>query len=146
MNNRRRIYRFATWLLLSASATSAQTVATLQPFTIDHRKALLARSPVDVSFLLDAPAGKHGFVRAQGPHLVTGDGKRIRFWGVNVTDWSKGSLMVPSKEDAPLWAASKGQFGCNQHFAGIAHLFGGVRPRTPSGLTTGFDLDLRHFF
>src|SRR5277367_4138039 len=103
MNNHHRVYLFvylfATWLLLSASVASAQTAATLQPFTIDHRKAGLARSPVDVSFLLDAPAGKHGFVRAQGAHLVAGDGKRIRFWGVNVTDWSKGSVMVPSKDD-----------------------------------------------
>ena len=68
---------------------------------------------MDVSFLLDAPAGKHGFVRAQGAHLVTGDGKRIRFWGVNITDWSKGSVMVPSKEDAPLWAATLARFGVN---------------------------------
>src|ERR1700722_4552123 len=84
------------WFLLPYRVP-AQSDAALQPFTIDHRKALLAHSPVDVSFLLDAPAGKHGFVRAQGGHLVTGDGARIRFWGVNVTDWSKGSIMVPSK-------------------------------------------------
>jgi hypothetical protein len=104
---------FAVWLMLSSYRVSAQADATLEPFTIDHRKALLAHSPVDVSFLLDAPAGKHGFVRAEGAHLVTGDGKRIRFWGVNVTDWSKGSVMVPSKEDSPLWAATLARFGVN---------------------------------
>ena len=113
MKNRFRIDLFAAWLLLSAGGMTAQTDVRLQPFTIDHRKALGARSPVDVSFLLDAPAGKHGFVRAQGAHLVTGDGKRIRFWGVNVTDWSKGSIMVPSKEDSPLWAATLARFGVN---------------------------------
>jgi hypothetical protein len=113
MSHRLRIYLFAIWLLLSASGMPAQTDAALQPFTIDHRKAQRAHSPVDVSFLLDAPAGKHGFVRAQGAHLVTGDGKRIRFWGMNVTDWSKGSAMVPSKEDAPLWAATLARFGVN---------------------------------
>jgi hypothetical protein len=113
MRNSHRIYLFATWLLLSSCQVPAQTDPGLQPFTIDHRKALLAHSPVDVSFLLDAPAGKHGFVRAQGAHLVTGDGKRIRFWGVNVTDWSKGSVMIPSKEDAPLWAATLARFGVN---------------------------------
>src|ERR1700723_1566484 len=113
MKNRLRIYLFAAWLLLSARGMPAQSDAVLQPFTIDHRKALGAHSPVDVSFLLDAPAGKHGFVRAQGAHLVTGDGKRIRFWGVNVTDWSKGSIMVPSKEDSPLWAATLARFGVN---------------------------------
>jgi hypothetical protein len=29
---------------------------------------------VDVSFLLDAPAGKDGFVKVQNGHLATGDG------------------------------------------------------------------------
>ena len=113
MKNRHQIYLLAAWLLLSPYRVLAQTNSTLQPFTIDHRKAPFAHSPVDVSFLLDAPAGKHGFVRAQGAHLVTADGKRIRFWGVNITDWSKGSVMVPSKEDSPLWAATLARFGVN---------------------------------
>ena len=113
MKNRLRIYLVAGWLLFSAWGIAAQIDTELQPFTIDHRKALGAHSPVDVSFLLDAPAGKHGFVRAQDAHLVTGDGKRIRFWGVNITDWSKGSVMVPSKDDAPLWAATLARFGVN---------------------------------
>ena len=100
-------------LLLAAVAAFAQSNADLRPFVMDHRKAAGLHSPVDVSFLLDAPAGKHGFVKAEGGHLVTGDGKRIRFWGVNVTDWSKGSVMVPSKEDAPFWAATLARFGVN---------------------------------
>jgi len=102
----------AMWLV-SAVGLWAQADPALQPFVIDHRRAALAHSPVDVSFLLDAPAGKHGFVRAQDGHLVSGDGKRIRFWGVNITDWSKGSLMVPAKEDAPLWASTLARFGVN---------------------------------
>jgi hypothetical protein len=115
MANRHRTFlvSVAALLLLSTCRLPAQADDALQPFAIDHRKALLAHSPVDVSFLLDAPAGKHGFVRAQGAHLVTGDGKRIRFWGVNVTDWSKGSVMIPSKDDAPLWAATLARFGVN---------------------------------
>src|ERR1035438_4046223 len=108
---RNHVNSLAVWFLLSVASLFAQKDARLLPFTVDHRKALLAPSPVDVSFLLDAPAGKHGFVRAQGEHLVTGDGKRIRFWGVNVTDWSKGSIMVPSKEDSPLWAATLARVG-----------------------------------
>jgi hypothetical protein len=113
MLNRHHAGLVVTLLLLSSCRLPAQANATLQPFTIDHRKALLAHSPVDVSFLLDAPAGKHGFVRAQGKHLVTGDGRRIRFWGVNITDWSKGSVMIPSKDEAPLWAATLARFGVN---------------------------------
>jgi hypothetical protein len=113
MRELRRIVALVVALLLSVAALTAQTQQSLQSFSIDHRKGYLARSPVDVSFLLDAPAGKHGFVRAEGAHLVTGDGRRVRFWGVNITDWSKGSVMIPSKEDAPLWAATLARFGVN---------------------------------
>jgi hypothetical protein len=91
----------------------AQRQSGMEPFSMDHRRGFLAHSPVDVSYLLDAPAGKHGFVRVQDGHLVTGDGERIRFWGVNVTDWSRGSRQIPSKEDAPLWAATLARFGVN---------------------------------
>ena len=93
----------------------AQSVAppALQPFVIDYRAGLAAHSPADVSFLLDPPAGKYGFVHASAGHLVTGNGERIRFWGVNVTDWSPGSTQIPSKQDAPLWSATLARFGVN---------------------------------
>lgn len=80
---------------------------------MDHRAGFAAHSPVDVSFLLDAPAGRHGFVHAAGGHLVTGDGQRIRLWGVNVTEWSPGSTQIPSKQDAPIWAATLARYGVN---------------------------------
>jgi hypothetical protein len=83
------------------------------PFSMDHRLAVLTHSPVDVSFLLDAPAGKYGFVQVQDGHLATGDGHRIRFWGVNITDWSRGSRQIPSKDDAAFWAATLARFGIN---------------------------------
>ena len=66
-----------------------------------------------LSFLLDAPAGKDGFIRARGTSLRQAQRPRVRFWGVNLTDWSKGSVMVPSKEDAPMWAATLARFGVN---------------------------------
>jgi hypothetical protein len=99
--------------IVSSLAVQAQSQAGFVPFAMDHRRGALAPSPVDVSYLLDAPAGKHGFVRVEGGHLVTGDGQRIRFWGVNVTDWSRGSRQIPSKQDAPLWAATLARFGVN---------------------------------
>lgn len=101
----------AGWLCDQAQTTGGAPA--LQPFTIDHRAGLGGRSPADVSFLLDAPAGKHGFVHAQGGHLATGDGKWIRLWGVNLTDWSPGSTMIPAKEDAHLWAATLARYGVN---------------------------------
>ncbi len=80
---------------------------------MDHRGAALAPSPLDISFLLDAPAGKHGFIQVKDGHLATGDGRRFRFWGVNITDWSAGSRQIPSKEDAEFWAATLARFGIN---------------------------------
>lgn len=91
----------------------AQSQNGMAPFSMDHRRAVLTHSPVDVSFLLDAPAGKHGFVKVQDGHLATGNGQRIRFWGVNITDWSRGSQQVPSKVDAAFWAATLARFGVN---------------------------------
>jgi len=40
--------------------------------------------PIDVSFLNERPAGKHGRVRAEGDRLVFEDGTPARFWGTNL--------------------------------------------------------------
>ena len=103
----------ASVLLLLSGPIRAQDTAGMVPFTLDHRRAMESHSPVDVSFLLDAPAGRHGFIRVLNGHLATGGGERIRLWGVNITDWSKGSTQIPSKQDAPLWAATLARFGVN---------------------------------
>ena len=68
-----------------------------------------ANSPADLSFLLDAPAGKDGQVRIADGHLVRGDGKRLRLWGVNVTM----ACALPAKENAPLIARRLAQSGVN---------------------------------
>ena len=46
--------------------------------------------PLDLSFLNDAdkPAGKRGFVRAEGDDLVFEDGTPARFWGTNLTGYA----------------------------------------------------------
>jgi hypothetical protein len=86
----------------------------MAPFTMELRRGATMHSPVDVSFLLDAPAGKHGFVVVKDGHLATADdGKRIRFWGVNITDWSPGSRQVPAKENAAYLADTLARFGIN---------------------------------
>lgn len=102
-------------VLLAAGACAAQNVPApaMQPFTMNHRAGMDAPSPAGLSFLLDPPAGSHGFVREANGHLQTGDGHRIRFWGVNVTDWSPGSTQIPSKQDAPMWAATLARYGVN---------------------------------
>ncbi|HEY2012065.1 MAG TPA: hypothetical protein VGH38_01135, partial [Bryobacteraceae bacterium] len=101
----------AILLLVSAPAFAQWDDNLLKPYVMNHPAA--TSSPADVSFLLDAPAGKDGFVRIQGGHFVKPDGKRIRFWGVHLTDWSRGSVEIPPKEDTPMWAATLARYGVN---------------------------------
>ena len=98
-------------LLLSIPAFAQWDDGLLKPFVMDHRAG--GASPADVSFLLDAPAGKDGFIRIQGGHFVKPGGRRIRFWGVHLTDWSRGSILLPSHEDAALYAATLARYGIN---------------------------------
>jgi hypothetical protein len=109
----------------------------LKPFTMNHRQG--TDSVLNLSFLLDAPAGKDGFIRVQGSHLVKPDGKPIRFWGFNLTEWSRGSVSIPSKEDAPVWADALARFGVNfvrLHFLDLA---------APRGLIDATRDDTQHF-
>ncbi len=107
--------------LVPAFAFAQWDDSLLKPFVMDHRAA--TTSPADVSFLHDAPAGKDGFIRVQGGHLVKANGQRIRFWGVHLTDWSRGSVELPPKEDTPMWASTLARFGVNMvrlHFLDLA--------------------------
>ncbi|MFP4058792.1 MAG: glycosyl hydrolase family 5 [Candidatus Brocadiia bacterium] len=45
-------------------------------------------APVDLAFLNHRPAGKHGFVRAEGDRLVFEDGTPARFWGGNIAAYA----------------------------------------------------------
>lgn len=67
--------------------------------------------PVDISFVFEdeKPAGKHGFVRADGEDLRFEDGTFARFWGVNVN----GGACFPDKDYAPKCARRLAQAGCN---------------------------------
>jgi hypothetical protein len=49
----------------------------------------------DFSNLLDAPAGKRGFLQSKGEHFVWQDGTRARFWGINVANTS---LQEPDRD------------------------------------------------
>lgn len=122
---------------LAQMAASGSPAIELQPFTINHRQG--ADSVVNLSFLLEAPAGKDGFIRVQGSHLVKPGGAPIRFWGFNLTEWSRGSVEIPSKEDAPIWAGTLARFGVNLvrlHFLDLA---------APRGLIDATRDDTQHF-
>jgi hypothetical protein len=93
-------------LLLLGAAALAQQPA-MQPFAIDWQNNSEALS--DVSFLLQAPAGKAGFIGVRNGHLAYPDGRRFRIWGVNMTGFGN----LPSHEDASKVAAHLARFGIN---------------------------------
>ena len=64
---------------------------------------------LDFSHLLDAPAGKHGFVSARDGNLCFENGKRIRFFGFNFP----GGGMMPEKETAEKYAERLASMGVN---------------------------------
>lgn len=54
-------------------------------YEYDQPGSIAEGSALDASFLLDAPAGKHGFVERQGEDFVFKDtGGEIEFWGTNI--------------------------------------------------------------
>ena len=59
--------------------------------------------------VLDAPAGKHGFVTARDGHFYFEDGTRARFWGTNLCF----DACFPSKEQAEMMAERIAFFAFN---------------------------------
>lgn len=105
--------KYFTLILLSAFAYQlrAQQTTGLQPFMINHRDA--TGSPIDLSSLAEKPAGKGGFVSARNGHFYNQSGKRVKLWGVNITDWTRGSVQIPSKPEAEFWAKALSRLGVN---------------------------------
>jgi len=69
-------------------------------------------SPVDLSFLNapEAPAGKHGFLKAHADQLVFEDGTGARFWGTNLT---ANALFGTSPDNVRSQARRLAQLGFN---------------------------------
>lgn len=64
---------------------------------------------LNFSHLLDAPAGKHGFVRSKNGHLYFEDGTRAKFLGFNIATRSN----TPTHEDAERLAERFASMGVN---------------------------------
>ncbi len=70
----------------------------------------IAGTPLDVSDLLDAPAGKHGFlVGSEDERFMFEDGEKIRFWGINL----QGDTTYMNYESSEEMAARLAQSGFN---------------------------------
>lgn len=105
-----RALLLAILALLSSPASTlvaAESSDAWPAFPVEWRSA--APSLADVSFLLQAPAGKGGFIRVQDGHFVRPDGQRFRIWGINVT----GKAALPAQSAAPLIAAQLAGRGIN---------------------------------
>lgn len=76
---------------------------------IHIHKAEPNQGVLDYSHLLDAPAGKHGFVEARKGHLYFADGTRARFLGFNVATRSN----TPDHETADKLAERFASMGVN---------------------------------
>ena len=80
---------------------------------ISIHKAEANKGVLDFSHLLDAPAGKHGFVRVKKGHFYFEDGIRCRFLGFNVAarsntpDHETADKMAERFASFPAGASSK---------------------------------------
>jgi hypothetical protein len=94
-------------LIVLAGGLASAAEPDWTPLVVDWRTA--EKSPADVSFLLQAPAGKDGFIRIAQGHLVQPGGRRFRIWGANAT----GAATVPEKAHAAILARRLAQYGIN---------------------------------
>ncbi len=105
-----RMLRSTMLVVLLACTTAAAGEggeSDMVPYTIDWTKA--GESVVDMSGYLDPPAGKGGFVKVDGEHLVRPDGTRLRIWGINVC----GPNAFPPKDVAATVADDLARCGIN---------------------------------
>ena len=89
----------------SATNTDVSRWYTFEPLRIDYS----APAAMDASDLLDAPAGKHGFLMAKGNRFIFEDGTPARFWGAVIA----GGPVFMDHEAAERAAARLARFGCN---------------------------------
>lgn len=94
-------------LTFSASLASARSDAAMFPFPIQTLN--VNHDATDMSWLNECPAGKSGFIHAKDGHFVDGQGKRVRFLGVNLCF----SGAFPDHETAEKVAARLAKLGVN---------------------------------
>lgn len=94
------------------------------------------KSITNVSSLLEKPAGKHGFIRAENDSLVNGEGKQFRILGVNTAF----SGNFPTHDQAEKISARMAKYGINA--VRIHHL---DTLRSPSGIWLDGTEDKQHF-
>ena len=87
------LFAAAASACLAAAEVPAPDDSGMFPFVI---RPDVVGTAADMSALLDAPAGKGGFLRRDGEHFVDESGRRVRLNGVNLT----GAACFPTHEEA----------------------------------------------
>ena len=88
-----------------AAGLAARAEVAKQPFPMDW--STFSESVFDLRAC--EAAGKGGFIRADGGHLIKPDGSRFRIWGVNIC----GSACFPEKGQATALAEQLARLGVN---------------------------------
>ena len=117
--------RFLCLAVITALLISPAKGSELFPFVISFDAP---DNITNISHHLDAPAGKHGFVRVVDGHFATDDG-RIRFWGTNTCF----AANFHDKATADRMADRLARFGTNcvrLHHIDMHDLWGGPNART----------------
>ena len=96
--------------LTSTDNAEKATMSTFGWFEKTERdENAVSGTALDFSYYLDAPAGKHGRLKANGDSLVFEDGTKARFWGADVT----GAAAMPDRETAEKAALRLSHMGVN---------------------------------
>ncbi|HAI13127.1 MAG TPA: hypothetical protein DCM28_15575 [Phycisphaerales bacterium] len=108
------------WLILAANLAngpsqlqltlmSKRDISNWLPFMPAVAKT--SEDSVDLSFLLDAPAGKHGAVQVNDAgHFQFEDGTPARFWATNI---HSNLGLFPTHQQAQMIAQTLARIGCN---------------------------------
>ena len=105
-----RSFFFILYMLFFSCITEmvfAQQKKQMMPFPIEWEEFVSGQ--IDLSFALEKPAGKDGFIQIKNGHFVTPKGERFRIWGVNMT----GGACFPEKSVAPKTAKFLAAMGIN---------------------------------
>ena len=78
-------------------------------FVYDNANDFSPGSPIGMDDWLDKPAGRHGWLKADGARLVFDDGTVARFWGGNTCH----NKVMSEPEAARQWARRYAKYGAN---------------------------------
>jgi hypothetical protein len=136
----------ALFLLVALGGPVTAQVTARSPGWFEWVVPGLDSSPTatDLSGLNPGPAGAEGFVRARDGHFVDGAGRRVRFFGCNLT----GNPCFPDRASAPKVAAHLRKLGFNVvrfHFMDVGPAPEGIFRADRTSLDPG-QLDRLDFF